>query len=237
MEIKIENFEGPLDLLLQLIEQEELDITQVSLSAVAEQFISYLETIEKKETASSAGRPEILADFLLIAAKLLYIKSRALLPELEMELEEDSIDLASQLKMYKKFVEASKLVAEKFLNDDFAYSRPLVGYQKLVKFEPAKTLSALKLKKVFEQIIKGLDGIVSLPKKSLERIISIKEKIKKIQSLLKQRDSFNFSELMSDINDKTEIIVSFLGLLELAKQKEIILEQIIFFGEIEVRKS
>ena len=208
MEIKIENFEGPLDLLLQLIEQEELDITQVSLSAVAEQFISYLETIEKKEPAS-----------------------------LEMELEEDSIDLARQLKMYKKFVEASKLVAEKFLNDDFAYSRPLVGYQKLVKFEPAKTLSALKLKKVFEQIIKGLDGIVSLPKKSLERIISIKEKIKKIQSLLKQRDSFNFSELMSDINDKTEIIVSFLGLLELAKQKEIILEQIIFFGEIEVRKS
>ena len=93
MEIKIENFEGPLDLLLQLIEQEELDITQVSLSAVAEQFISYLETIEKKE-------PEMLADFLLIAAKLLYIKSRALLPELEMELEEDSIDLARQLKMY-----------------------------------------------------------------------------------------------------------------------------------------
>ena len=69
MEIKIENFEGPLDLLLQLIEQEELDITQVSLSAVAEQFISSLETIEKKEPASSAGRPEILAEFFLIGAQ------------------------------------------------------------------------------------------------------------------------------------------------------------------------
>jgi len=229
MEIKIENFEGPLDLLLQLIEQEELDITQVSLSAVAEQFISYLETIEKKE-------PEMLADFLLIAAKLLYIKSRALLPELEMELEEDSIDLARQLKMYQKFVEASKLVAEKFLSDDFAYSRPLAVYQKLVKFEPGRTLSAVKLREVFVGIIKGLDNIARLPKKSLERIISIKEKIKQIQSLLKERRSFNFSELMSEINNKTEIIVSFLGLLELAKQKEIILEQVSVFGEIEVRK-
>ena len=229
MEIKIDNFEGPLDLLLQLIEQEELDITQVSLLAVAEQFISYLETIEKKE-------PEILADFLLIAAKLLYIKSRALLPELEMELEEDSIDLARQLKMYKKFVEASKIVAEKFLNDDFAYSRPLAIYQKLVKFEPGRTLSAAKLKEVFSLIIKGLDDIARLPKKFLERIISIEEKIKQIQSLLKERRSFSFSELMSEINNKTEIIVSFLGLLELAKQKEIILEQVSVFGEIELIK-
>ncbi|PIP28784.1 hypothetical protein COX28_02865 [Candidatus Kuenenbacteria bacterium CG23_combo_of_CG06-09_8_20_14_all_39_39] len=75
-----------------------------------------------------------------------------------------------------------------------------------------------------------------LPKKSLERIISIKEKIKQIQNLLKEKRSFNFSELTGNINNRTEIIVSFLGLLELAKQREIILEQVSVFGEIEVRK-
>ena len=105
MKIKIENFEGPLDLLLQLIEREELDITTVSLLDVADQYINYLSKIEDK-------KPEMLADFLLIAAKLLYIKSRALLPELETDSDEDSMDLARQLKMYKKFVEASKILSK-----------------------------------------------------------------------------------------------------------------------------
>ena len=93
MRIRVENFEGPLDLLLQLIEQDELDITKVSLLEVTEQYINYLEEVEDKE-------PEMLADFLLIAAKLLYIKSKVLLPEIELE-NEDEIDLVEQLKCIK----------------------------------------------------------------------------------------------------------------------------------------
>ena len=163
MKIKVENFEGPLGLLLQLIEKEELDITQVSLLRVAEQYIQYLDTIEKRE-------PEMLADFLLIAAKLLYIKSRALLPELEFEEIEDSTDLAEQLRMYKKFVEASRVVKQKFEDKNFSFGRSEEKIKVKIKFEPPKSLTGDKLKKVFNKIIADLDVIIKLPKKSLEKI-------------------------------------------------------------------
>ena len=117
MKIRISNFEGPLDLLLQLIEKEELDITEVSLLQVTEQYLDYLEKVEDK-------KPDELADFLLIAAKLLYIKSRVLLPELEMDEEENATDLAVQLKMYKKYVAARKIIQRRFENDNFPFSRP-----------------------------------------------------------------------------------------------------------------
>lgn len=230
MKIKIENFEGPLDLLLQLVEKDELDITQVSLLAVSEQYISYLDAVEKKE-------PEMLADFLLIAAKLLYIKSKVLLPELELDTEEDSFDLANQLRMYKKYVEASKNIEDLFYRKEYAYSRPDNVKLASIEFVPAPSLDKAKLNKVMAGIIKGLDEIARLPKKSLARVISIKEKIKQIQKLLSEKDDFSFSELTAKVKNRTEAIVSFLGLLELAKQREIILKQDLAFGEIYIKKS
>jgi len=98
--VQIEQFQGPLDLLLRLIEKEKLDITEVALSKVTEQYLKHLELIEE-------SLPEDLADFLVIATKLLYIKSKALLPYLYPE-DDDETDLAEQLKMYKLFLEAAK---------------------------------------------------------------------------------------------------------------------------------
>src|SRR3989344_5157057 len=100
---RLEQFEGPLDLLLQLIEQQELDITTVSLAKVTDQYLQYLEELERIV-------PEEVADFLLVASKLIYLKSKYLLPDLAVADEQDSGDLERQLKMYRQFYEASKVM-------------------------------------------------------------------------------------------------------------------------------
>ena len=101
MNFKIDKFEGPLGLLLQLIEKEELDITQISLAKIADQYIEYIK--QAKEL-----KPEELADFLVVAAKLLLIKSRALLPFLKGEAEQEIQEFEEQLRMYQEFLSAAK---------------------------------------------------------------------------------------------------------------------------------
>lgn len=229
MEINVENFQGPLDLLLRLIEKEELDITTVSLLEVAEQYIGYLATIEKKE-------PEMLADFLLIAAKLLYIKSRVLLPELFFGDEEDALDLERQLKMYQKFVAATGIVKKYFESDNFAFGRP-ENIKKLAgEFVPPKSLTKEKLKKIIAVIINDWQAIANLPKKSLAKVMSIKEKILEIQELLSVKEKISFGELINEAKNKTEMIVAFLGILELTKQRFIELKQEGMFSEIVISK-
>ena len=103
MQVKVEQFEGPLDLLLQLIEQQQLDVSTVALASVTEQFLAYLKNLQEKN-------PINLADFLIIAAKLLVIKSKSLLPNLDLGIEEEetAFDLTAQLLQYKKYKEAAK---------------------------------------------------------------------------------------------------------------------------------
>src|SRR3990167_7246611 len=114
MKIKLEQFEGPLDLLLTLIEEQKIDITQVSLSQVTEQFLQYVST-------ARGMHPEELADFLVVAAKLLFIKSKTLLPSLHIE-EEDG-DLEKQLKMYKLYYDASQRIQAMLAQRRYSFSR------------------------------------------------------------------------------------------------------------------
>src|SRR3989339_2104859 len=103
MNFKIDKFEGPLGLLLQLIESQELDITEISLAKIADQYIEYIR-------GDKGIGPEELADFLVVAAKLLLIKSRALLPFLKGEAEEEIEEFEQQLRMYKEFLAAAKKI-------------------------------------------------------------------------------------------------------------------------------
>ena len=227
MEIKVENFEGPLDLLLKLIEQEELDITKVALAVVAEQYIGYIESLPIK-------KPDELADFLLIAAKLLVIKSRALLPELFIEGEELAGDLERQLKMYKKYLEASEMIEKMAMAGNYAFGRPEYISPVGAEFKPPKALNNNRLRAVMEIIVGELNALAKLPKKSMERVISIKEKIEEIKNILAGRDFFHWRELAERAKDKTEVIVSFLGILELNKQRHLAIEQEEIFGEIKI---
>ena len=115
-ELKLEKFEGPLDLLLQLIDQEKMDISEIALSKITEQFFAYLDKLEKNHSSE-------LADFLVIAAKLIYLKSKNLLPYLYPDEEESGQTLTDQLKMYKTYVDASVNIQNLWKRDRIAYGR------------------------------------------------------------------------------------------------------------------
>lgn len=230
--VKLQQFEGPLDLLLQLIEEQKLDITQVSLAQVTDQYIKYLHQAVDKEQISTAE----LADFLVIAAKLLLIKSKALLPYLEWGQEDEGDELERQLKIYKEYLAASKVILKMIGKKKFSYSREKLLTIKEVGFNPPKHLTDAKLAKVFSGILSELKPLVSLPKDIIRKTINIQEKIAQIRQKILEKASINFGELLKSAKDKTEVIVSFLALLELIKQRTIVVKQDSLFDEITIEK-
>ena len=225
---KLNNFEGPLDLLLQLIERQELNITEISLSQVTEQFFAYLDKLEKNHSSE-------LADFLVIAAKLIYLKSKNLLPYLYPDEEESGQTLTDQLKMYKTYVDASVNIQNLWKRDRIAYGRdesPL----KMSDFIVPRNARVEDLKISFEQLLKRLKPIQPLPEATIDHAVSIKQTIDNIMAILKQNKKFSFIKLLNDSKNRTEIIVSFLAILDLLKKKDIIVRQINSFADMEVER-
>ena len=183
----MEEFAGPLQVLLELIEEEEMEITEVSLAKVAEDYLDY---IEKGQVPA-----EELADFLVIASRLLYIKSRAILPDLTIEEEEEG-NLTEQLKMYKKFVEASKTIEELYAQHQIMYvrERPV---KKVLEFAPPKRLDASVLQSAMRSLVKRLEPFLALQKASLRQVASVQERIKNIHQAVMDRARFKFSEITS----------------------------------------
>jgi segregation and condensation protein A len=232
IQIKIEKFEGPLGLLLSLIEKEELDITEICLAKVADQYIQYIKL-------AININPDEMADFLVVAAKLLLIKSKALLPYLFPEEEKEIEEFELQLKMYKEFIEATKKIEKMIGKKKFMFAREFNRQAILANahlFSPPKNLKAADLLMIFSDLIVRLVPMEKLEEETLEHKINIEEKILAIEHLLREKIKFSFNKLMASAKNKTEIIVSFLAMLELIKQKTIVAEQGDLFTEIMVNK-
>ena len=231
--VKLEKFEGPLGLLLRLIEREELDIIEVSLAKIADQYIEYIRQ-------SRIIDPDEMADFLVVAAKLLLIKSKALLPYLQPEEEEEIEEFEQQLKMYKEFLEAAKNLSAIIGRKKFMFAR-VWNRQAILAganiFSPPKNLEAGTLALVFSDLIARLHPPAKLEEEILDRKINIEEKIMRIEQMLMDRLKFGFSSVMAEAKSKTEIIVSFLAMLELIKQHSIMVEQAGLFEEIVINKN
>lgn len=229
--IKLSTFEGPLDLLLELIEGRKMEITQISLAQVTDQFLEYLRNNEDKITADS------LASFLVIAAKLILIKSRALLPFLELtkEEEEDIVDLEQQLKEYQRFREAGKALGELFDKKNIGISRK---YKEVATsmFYPPQDITVEVLADIFNRIISEQPVIPELPKDILKSKISVEDKIKEIVELVKKRIEVAFHSLVKPHQGKEHVIVNFLAMLELSRQKLVTIRQQETFGEIVLLK-
>lgn len=226
--IKIEKFEGPLDLLLDLIEKEEMDITQISLSKVAGQYLSYIE-------ASDAIDPSNLADFLSVAAKLILLKSRALLPELEVdEDDEESIDdLKFRLQEYKKFKDVAQKIKTLYKNEDRLFERLYVT-NIVPAFYPGNCLDQEALHLSAQGLVNVLDKFESLRKETILETVSIREKISNIQEMLSNQVNVKFNNIIEKSKSKVDAIVSFLALLELVKQKLVSVKQEDNFADIEI---
>ncbi len=226
-------FEGPLDLLLRLIEQEQLDITTVALAQVTDQFLEHLERIPEKPAAELAG-------FLVMAAKLLQIKSEALLPrppERDPGEEDPAEALARQLMLYRQFKEAAAELATREKEGLRTYLR--LSHEPPVVDEQLD-LGGLGLNELRAAM---LDALADLPEgPSLEQAaeppkIRIRDKIRWIIDLMEREDHVSFNSLLSSAASRLDIVVSFLALLELVKDRTVIASQAEPFADIELSRG
>ncbi len=230
VQVKVEQFEGPLDLLLSLIEQQQLDITTVSIAKVTEQFLDHVKNLQEKN-------PLGLVDFLVIAAKLLVIKSKTLLPNLDlgMEEEESTADLTLQLLTYKKFKEAGKYLRHLDSRRRQSWTHE-VDFDDRVTFLPDPDVTVDSLAGSLSKLATELKEIVRLPQQVLAEVVSITDKIEHIQKLIAEKVETSLASLLKEAKSKTEVVVTFLAVLELTKQRILSVEQSKLFEDIMIKK-
>lgn len=227
-EIKLQQFEGPLDLLLELIEAEKLDISQVAMAQVTDGYLNYVH-------AHPEIPPEELADFLVVASRLLFMKSRALLPFLQGLVEEEAGDLEAQLRIYKEYLDASKLMEQMIGKRRFLYVHEKLP-QVEIGFAPPKKLTTSMMGDLLRAVIVRLEPVVKVPLAVVEKTVSIHEKIRHIQALITSATRVQFSSVLEKAESRTEVVVCFLALLELVKQRDVTVSQDKRWGDITIEK-
>lgn len=229
-QVQTEQFEGPLELLLSLIEKEKLDITRISLARVADQYVEYL--------SREASVPlEQRARFLDIASRLILLKSRALLPVLSFTDEEEEAlgDLEERLKEYQRFREASAKIGTLLSSGKRRFHRER-SVETAPTFAPPEGITPSQLAEWFRRILESIPVAVQLEEKVLEEIITLEEKIAALETRIASGIEAVFSDIARESADRTHAIVSFLALLELVRRRIFHAEQQDLFGEIRFRK-
>jgi segregation and condensation protein A len=229
MKLQLEQFEGPYELLLDLIKNKELDITELALAKVTEQYLEYLDQVEE-------DRASELSDFLVVASKLLLLKSGELLPNLDSQEDIDEQQLQEQLKIYQVYKQASSQL-EEILTDRQAFARQ-TKQKKTEEFIPPENLTISKLKQKYEKKVEEHEPNEPPIETEVDDTISLKQKVDHIRKHLNQKkDKVDFNKTVNNKENKTELIVSFLAILELAKQEEIRLKQSGIFGSINIANT
>ncbi|MBN1241510.1 MAG: segregation/condensation protein A [Spirochaetales bacterium] len=227
---RLRDFEGPLDLLLFLIKKNEVSIYDIPVASITEQYLAVLDSGEVDL--------EDLTEFYSLAATLLYIKSRMLLPvevDLGEEIDDPRRDLVEKLIEYQKYKKLSELMEEKELEVEWSLERKKI--QRVLPFGDEEEL--------WERIdvwdlLTSFSGLIG--KLSSERIIdlyeevSINEKITLINELLETRESFDFTDLLTRAHSTMDIVCAFLAILEAVKFRLISIYQHRLFGDIRIRK-
>ena len=234
---KLEQYNGPLDKLLELIEEQKLEITSLSLSQVTLDFLDYL----KKE--GSSVKPEILSDFLVVASRLVLIKSKTLIPDLELKEDEerDIHDLELRLKLYRTFSVRSGGKALEIVRlwnkAHVMIGRPLLaGLVETKQFYPGENLTAETLHGAVLRIMSELKAILPETRTIRQSLVSLEEKIQELLLRCKEAQEQKFSAVLKD-KPRGEVIVLFLALLHLLKAKSISVRQDDVFSDIIVKRT
>lgn len=228
--VKLEIFEGPLDLLLYLIKKDEIDIYDIPIAHITEQYLHYLRLMEQLDIA-------VAGDFLVVASTLIYIKSKMLLPPDpslagQEDLNEDPrMELVEQLLEYQKFKAAANMLHSRGEIEAACYTRaPLETDQN----NPEVAATVFDLLRVFREILQRAESIAEIEIARDE--MTMNEKLAQIRAALVERSEINVRELFELARSKRELILTFLAFLELVKEAEISLIQHKLFGEIIARK-
>lgn len=229
-EVSLPVYEGPLDLLLDLIERAELDITSVALAQVTDQYLAYIRAMQAQISAES------ISSFLVIAAKLLQIKSEALLPRPpvhEAGEEDVGASLAQQLRLYKHFKEIANWLAEREARNLRMYLRvaPPPKVEDRLDLSNVTLLDLLAAaEEIFaaEQDKQALSTVISAPR------VTIRQKIQFISRLLHEQQRATFRQIIGASQSRLEIVVTFLALLELIKRYRVAVVQEALFSDIQI---
>ena len=222
--VRLDVFEGPLDLLLRLIEKAELDITTISLAQVADQYLAYLRQLD-------VIHPDLLADFLVVAAKLILIKSRALLPQPPLEGEEEvGEDLVRQLEEYRRYRQAAATLRELEERGARSYVRAMAVVVPPRGLAPGEVTLADLLAAL--QRVLATAPAISVSTVVSPITISIDDKMRVIEAAIARGERVHFTRLLRRSGSRIEIIVTFLAVLEMIKRGKVIAVQEEAWGEI-----
>lgn len=235
--IKIENFEGPLDLLCHLIDKNKMDICDIRISEITDQYIAYLNEMESMNL-------EIASEFLIMASTLLYLKSKSLLPsnDLEDEKELTEEELLRRIIEYKKYKEITKNLREAFENSHKRFFKA----QEVIEL-PKQKLEVNYTKEIIPEIYKELvqrneqklnQNAQNIEKIAITDTYTVESKVKVMFKELIHKKRFVFNKLFSSKKcNKQEVVTAFTGLLELSRRSKVITEQEEIFGDITVEKA
>ena len=234
--IKIENFEGPLDLLCHLIEKNKMDIYDIHLNEITDQYIQYLNQMEKMNL-------EIASEFVVMASTLLYLKSKNLLPKQEEEEEElTEEELIRRIIEYKKFKEISKVLKQNYIQNGNRYYKNQENIE-LPKQKLEKDYDNTVIPNVYSGLIERNRVKINQNAKNIEKIAlvenyTVTSKVKEMFKVLVKQKRFVFNKLFSlNKHNKQEVVTAFSGLLEMSRRKKVETKQEELFGDITVEKT
>jgi segregation and condensation protein A len=233
--VQFEVFEGPLDLLLHLVKKQEVDIYQVNLTRIASEFVAYIDQMRELDL-------EVAGEFLVMAATLIYIKSRELLPadqkpevlSEEEEEEDPRFELIRRLVEYKKFKDAAaRLQVREGEMENIYERRP--GKPELPEVDAPRRapVSVFDLIEAVNTILKRF-GERGEYREIQADPYTVSEKMAALREMIAARGSFRFSELFANAKTRSEVVVTFLAMLELTRLKQLVVMQSEDFGEIEI---
>ena len=227
--LKLKNFEGPLDLLTELIGEAKLNITDILLSNITDQYLQYLKTMQLFNI-------DLASEFFVVAATLVYIKTKKLLPIMQEDEEEllDEKELIERLREYKKFRFLARELERILQSGSIYYPRGAYRHQfGLAKSDQSLEMTVGDLINVLKRY-KGSFIRKAIPLKRRE--VKVEEKMIQILKLLNNKNIIRFSELILENKNKIDTIASFLGSVELSFRQEILLKQLKLFADIELKK-
>ncbi len=228
--IQTERYSGPLDLLIDLIEKRKFLVNDISLAAVTDDYMAYVARFEKNPLRE-------MADFIVLAATLLLLKSKSLLPVLELtETEEETIEtLEKRLRYYQIFRTAGKLIETTF-GKTVLHERPFVP-DKNPLFLPDKFASAEILHAAMGDVLRNLPKKVEKPKVQVRTVVSLEAMIDKLTERIERQFSCKFRDFTGNTKERSTIIVGFLAVLEMVKQGRVMVHQSAHFLEIEIEQE
>jgi segregation and condensation protein A len=235
-QIRTEQFNGPIEILLEMIEARKLEITQVSLALVTDDFLKFVQKMNEAGHERDDKEIRFLSDFVAVASRLLLIKSKALLPSLELSVEEDEDirDLEHRLKFYQQFKPAMMAMKELYEQKAVAVSRPLLLGRPTI-FYPAPEITPSTLHAAMAAVFETLKA-ATLELKTVENtVIKLEEKIEEI--LTKVTSGIKSFGSMINEKSKREVVVLFLALLHLLREQHINVEQSDRFGDMTIKKA